>query len=217
VVALAWLAGVAAAVWWGWQHWHSQAHVRNQPLSLSVPDQLMALAEVPTTVHTRLKATPVVDVPLDQIVVVKMPAQVSGSTRLDVSIPIDTVVQVAAEVPVSTQVRAEVPVVSWLPSLTVSLPIAVTVPVKLSVPFKRDVRVALDLSAQADMPQAMRLPVKTHFPLAVPLDQPLQTQVIGQTQFALRSGGEAIDVTLAEAWLNMPLKNLSLAPWPRPG
>lgn len=214
LAAVLWLGGVMAAGLWLQAHWQGQVQLVEQAVALSLPDRMRASADVTSPVETRLKARPVVMVPLDQVVSVRVPDTITGSTRIEASVPIDTEVIYQADVPVNTEVTANVPVVSWLPSMTVTLPLAFTVPVHLTVPFKREIKVALDIQASADLPDELRLPVRTSLPLTVPLDQPVTAQVLSRTQFELRATEQGIPVTVVSTRLDMPLKNLQLVRQP---
>ncbi len=218
LAAACWVAAVLAGVWWFRGHWLTAIQVHDQPLALSLPSGLLASADVHSTVHTLLKATPRIVVPLDQRVSVRLPGEIGGSTRIETTVPVDTEVSYAAEVPVKTEVTMDVPIVSWLPRMTVMLPLAFSVPVKVTVPFKTNLPIALDLQVIAAIPGALDLPLKTRLTLDVPLRQAIAAEVLSRTQFHLLSGIEYMPVMISETTLRMPLQDLSLLPpstvWP---
>jgi hypothetical protein len=207
-----WLLAVSGGAWWVHQHWWGQAHITDQPVSLSLPDLMRASADVHSIIHTRLKSDVVVNVPLDQVVDVRVPDTLTGTTRIQTSVPVDTEVSYEANVPVETQVTAEVPVVSWLPSMTVTVPLAFSVPVHVTVPFKASVPLVLDLQATADLPDVLRLPVHARIPLTVPLNQPIEAEVVSRTQFELHGTDVGIPVTIADTLMRMPLSDLRFQP-----
>lgn len=212
LAAILWAVAALAGAWWFRQHWLSVVSVQDQALGLSLPRGLKAGADVRSTVHTTLKARPRVVVPLDQTVSVSLPETLQGATRIETAVPVDTEVSYAANVPVATEVTLKVPVVSWLPSMTVTLPLAFSVPVQVTVPFKANLPIALDLKVAASVPDALRLPLKTRMSLDVPLHQALAVQVLSRTQFELLAGIDQMPVTISQAALRMPLAHLSLQP-----
>ncbi len=212
LLILVWLIASLVVSWWAWAHWDSQVHLKQQPIGLSLPDQMPAAADVSTSIRSHVRAQPKVLVPINQTVAVRVPDRLSATSQVILDVPIDTVVSQEVAVPVQTVVKAEVPLLAWLPKFTVTVPISVTVPVKVSVPFKRQVRVVLPIRAEADLPDVLQVPLRAQLPITVPIDQPMQALVTRRTSFALRSGGEAFDVTLADAVLRMPLQRLTLKP-----
>ena len=213
LASVAWLAMAVAGLFWFKGQWLAALHVQDQALGLSLPTGLRASADVHSSIHTRLKASPRILVPLDQMVTVSMSQELVGTTHLTATVPIDTEVSYAAQVPVKTEVTMEVPIISWLPSMTVTLPLAFSVPVKVSVPFKTNMPVSLDIKAVARVPHALRLPLKGTMDLIVPLNEPLQAEVLSRTQFELVAGIENMPVMISNTTLKMPLSHLSLQGW----
>jgi hypothetical protein len=204
LILAGWLVLMTGLVWWLRGHWEALAVIRNIPVSLSLPSGMKASAEVHSVLHTRLDMTQSLAVPVDQLMQVQVMDRLNARAQVHTVVPVSTTVAFAADIPVSTQVQAEVPVVSWLPAMTVNVPVRFVVPVKVSVPVKVDVPLNLDMQVRADVPDALQVPLKATFMARIPIHADIRSQLTRQADFTLAHGIHAMPLMIESASLNLP-------------
>ena len=208
-ILLLWLALMVSLLWWWRDHWQGMALIDNLSLTLDVPAGLQAQAEVHSTLHTRLDIRPRVAVPIDQTLQVVVAGPIRAHTRLQAVVPVRTTVAFDTVIPVRTQVQARVPVVSWLPAMTVNLPVAFDVPVKVNVPVDTQVPLDLDLAVDTELPQSLTVPLKTVVHATVPIQADLRAQMTREANFQLAQGLPGLPLVVARSLMHLPFKDVS--------
>jgi hypothetical protein len=209
IVLTAWLALMAAGLWWLHEQWQGQAELRNLKLGVGLPAGIQAHADLASTLHTRLDMDRQINFPVDQTMQVTVQGPLQARTTIKAEIPVSTTVAFEADVPVSTEVQAEVPVVSWLPAMTVTLPVKVSVPFKMAVPVRLSFPVDLDLQVRAELPQALQVPVRTRIRARVPLHADLRAVVTRRAEFQLDEGIADVPMLIERTRVQMPFKDVS--------
>lgn len=208
-ILLLWLASMVSLLWWWRDHWQGMALIEGLQLTLDVPTGLQAMAEVHSTVHTRLDLNPRVAVPIDQTLQVVVAGPIEAQTRLQAVVPVQTEVAFEALIPVQTQVQAKVPVVSWLPAMTVNLPVAFDVPVKVKVPVSAALPLDLNLAVRTEVPGPLTVPLKTVVHTRVPVQGDLRARVTREASFALDHGLQALPLVVTRSLMHLPFKDVS--------
>lgn len=209
-VVLLWaaLAGSGALVLY--RGWVSSMAVHDQPVRLFLPDQLTASAEIASRLHSRLQAAPRVVLPIDQAVKVDLGQELSARATVRTVVPVETDVRFRQAIPVSTEVSAEVPVVSWLPAMSVKLPVRVEVPVDVTVPVRLSLPLALDLQARGRLAGPLSVPVRTKLDMRIPISAEVEGEVTSRADFRLLAPVPAMDLRLLETRIGLPLSDLEL-------
>jgi len=204
-----WLALMSAGVWWMHERWQALVALNQLPVGVTLPKGIAAHAKVESTLHARLDMDRRISLPIDQIMRVTVQGPIHVHTTVRAEIPVATTVAFEAQVPVVTQVQAQVPVLSWLPAMTVSLPVNVMVPLKVSVPVRLNYPVDLDLQVTAEIPQALQVPVRTRVHATVPLHADLQATVTRQAEFSLDEAIHDVPMMIEHTQIKMPFKDVS--------
>ncbi len=209
LILTAWLTLMALGLWWLHDHWQGQAELRQLPVGVSLPAGIQAHADLTSTLHARLDMERHINFPVDQTMQVTVAGPLQARTTLKAEIPVATTVAFETAVPVSTEVQAEVPVVSWLPSMTVTLPVKFSVPFKVSLPVRLSLPVDLDLQVQVELPQALQVPVQTRIRARVPLRADLLAVVTRRAEFALDEGIADVPMLIERTRVKMPFKDVT--------
>lgn len=216
VTVALWAALAAAGALALWREWSSTMAVRDQPIRLLLPEGLTASAEISSRLHTRLQAAPRVVLPIDQMVKVDMGQTLSARATVRTIVPVQTDFRFAQIIPVSTEVSAEVPVVSWLPAMSVKLPVRVDVPVDVTVPIRLQLPLALDLQARGRLAGPLTVPVRTKLDMRIPITAAVEGEVTSRADFRLLAPVPPMDLRLSEARIGLPLRDLQLHAPQRP-
>jgi hypothetical protein len=209
LILVIWLGLMSAGLWWLHEQWQGQAELRNLNLGVGLPAGIQAHADLTSTLHSRLDMVRQIDFPVDQTMQVTVQGPLQARTTVKADIPVVTTVAFEADVPVSTEVQAEVPVVSWLPSMTVMLPVKVLLPFKVSLPVRLSFPVDLDLQVSAELPQALQVPVRTRIRARVPLHADLRAVVTRRAEFQLDEGIADVPMLIERTRVQMPFKDVS--------
>lgn len=206
--ALLWTALVGAAAWHVRAHWQSVVALRQQPLTLRLPEGMPARAEVHTPLLTRLDTRSKVAAPIDQVVGVQLMNTLNAQAVVNTSVPVDTSIRFEQDIPVSTVVEMKIPVVSWLPAMNVLVPLTFTVPVQMTVPIKVQVPVVLDVKVTAQLAETLKVPVRTTMNVTVPVHARLQADVLNLAEFKLVGLQEPFEVNIDQAEVRTPLSDI---------
>jgi len=209
LILAVWLALMSAGVWWFHERWQALAALNQLPVGVSLPEGIAAHAWVESTLHTRLDRDARISLPIDQVMRVTVQGPIQAHTTVHAEIPVATTVAFEADVPVVTEVQAEVPVISWLPAMTVNLPVNVMVPLKLSVPVRLNYPVALDLNVSVEIPQALQVPVHTRVHATVPLHANLQATVTRQAEFRLDEAIHDVPMMIEHTQVKLPFRDVT--------
>lgn len=213
-VLLLWLAMMTAAAWWFWSRGEARVVLRDQPLTLTLPEGLQAHATVSTPVRTHLRATPSVPVWLDQRVAVQFEDALSARVALRTVLPVSTTVRVDQEVTVSAPMRLAVPLRSWLPPLNLTVPVTLRVPVSFSVPVRAEVPLDLDVQVSGLWPDALSVPLQASWVLRPRIDAPIRTTLTRETAFTLLGPVSPMALRVPAMDLRMPVSRMALVPVP---
>lgn len=209
LVLLGWLALMAAGLWWGREHWMAQAALRQLPLALSLPSGIQGQVDVQSRLQVQLDTTPTLSLPIDQNVSVRVLGDLQARTTVRADVPVSTTVTFEAAIPVETMFQAEVPVISWLPSMTVQVPVRMTVPVRVAVPVQAVLPLVMDLAVTAQVPGPMTVPIKTRIRAQVPLKADLSVQITRQADFTLEQSLTEIPMVIEQTLVRLPFKDVS--------
>jgi hypothetical protein len=209
LILAAWSALMSAGVWWLHERWQAQAALSQLPVGVSLPKGINAHALVESSLHTRLDRDARINLPIDQVMRVTVQGPIQAHTTVRAEIPVATTVAFETDVPVVTEVQAQVPVLSWLPAMTVNLPVNVTVPLKLSVPVRLNHPVVLDLNVSAELPQALEVPVHTRVHATVPLHANLQATVTRQAEFRLDEAINDVPMLIEHTQVKLPFRDVT--------
>ncbi len=207
-VALIWLGLMATAWVYLRDHWQLALSVHDQPVMLRLPKGMAARADIHTPLRTRLDTQAHVAVPLDQMLRVALAQPVSAHALIKTTLPIDTVIRYEAEIPVVTEVDLLVPLTTWLPKMTVKVPVRFSVPVKMAVPVHLQVPLVLDVLATGQMTDALQVPLRTTMRVKFPVHADLQAEILSQAHFNLLGLQEPFALNLESIRLVMPLQDI---------
>lgn len=203
-VLLAWLVIMGVSVWYFYAHWEARLTLHNQDVTLRLPAGMPAMAEINSPLKTRIALSPLIHVPLKQMLVAQLSDQIQAKVKLKTVLPIDTTVNVDQVVSVTTTLSMLVPLRSWLPKINVTLPLTVNVPVHLVVPIKLDLPVDLDLLVGGDLPPTLNVPVDATFDVRPEVKGLIEARIQTLTEFKLISPVEPIPVRIEQAHLRVP-------------
>ena len=209
LILLLWAGLMSVSVWWLRENWQALATLRHVPLALSLPRGIQAQAQIESTVHVRLDMERRIQLPIDQDVHVTMQGPLQAQTQVSADVPVSTAVAFEAEVPVDTQVQAEIPVLSWLPAMTVNVPVHVTLPLKMVVPVKVNIPLRLNLVVSAEVPERLAVPVHALIHAKVPLHADLRAVVTRQADFSLDQAIAGVPMWIEQTQIKLPFKDVS--------
>jgi hypothetical protein len=209
LVLSAWLALMSVGVWWFHERWQALVALNQLPVGVSLPKGIAAHAWVESTLHTRLDKDARISLPIDQVMRVTVQGPIQAHTTVRADIPVSTTVAFETDVPVVTEVQAQVPVLSWLPAMTVNLPVNVRVPLKLSLPVRLSYPVVLDLNVTAEISQPLQIPVRTRVHATVPLHADLQATVTRQAEFRLDEAINDVPMLIEHTQVKLPFRDVT--------
>ncbi|WP_290868115.1 hypothetical protein [Aquabacterium sp.] len=211
VVLGLWLLAMVAGGWAFWQHWETRLLLRHQPLSLTLPEGLLARAEVVAPLRTPIDIRPRIPVTVDQVLDVRLQDSLTARVQLQASLPVDTVVAVRQVVPVQTEVSLPFRfdgLLSWLPAFTVKVPVAMSLPIDMAVPVKTQVPVALDMVVSGQWPDHLPVPLKAQMVVRPRVRAEVSAQLVQQVNFALLGPVQPVDLLITQLDLGLPLRSL---------
>ncbi len=211
-----WAALAAAGALVLWREWGSSMAVHDQPIRLLLPEGLTASAEISSRLHSRVQAAPRLVLPIDQSVKVDLGQELAARATVRVVVPVETDFRFRQVIPVSTEVSAEVPVVSWLPAMSVKLPVHVEVPVDVTVPVRLQLPLALDLRARGRLVGPITVPVRTKLDMRIPISAAVEGEVTSRADFRLLAPVPPMDLRLSQTRISLPLRDVDLYAPPRP-
>lgn len=209
ITLLVWLLVIVGATWWVRANVQARVQLRHQSLMMRLPQGMESNVDVRSRVMTRLKADPLLAVPVHQTLTVRLPDTLEARTVVRTVVPVQTQFRYQTEIPVDTVVSMDVPVVSWLPAMAIKLPIRVTVPVDITVPISAQLPLALDLHAKGHVTEPLKVPMHTTLRMKVPLRAEIEAEVLSRTHSRLLGPMEPFPIQIEQALLVLPLGNLS--------
>ncbi|MBH1986805.1 MAG: hypothetical protein I8H76_05750 [Burkholderiales bacterium] len=215
-VLLAWLALMLGATWFVYTALDVRIALRDQPVSLRLPEGMKALADIQGPIHTRLDLRPRISVPVRQTLSAEVSDSLHARVKLQATLPVQTVVHVDQVVPVRTQLQLSVPVFSWLPRFEVTVPVALALPVRMDVPVSLSVPLQLDALVSGVFREPVSVPLDAVFALRPEIHAPLQAQVRRQMAFELLAPMPPVPLVIERASLLAPFmfpsRRLPVAP-----
>lgn len=211
VVLVLWFLALVGAGWAFWQHWETRLLLRNQPLTLTLPEGLLARAEVVAPLHTPLDIRPRIPVEIDQVLDVRLQDSLAARVQLQATLPVDTVVAVRQEVPVQTEVSLPFRLegwLAWLPAFQVKVPVSLTLPIDLAVPVRTQVPVTLDMLVSGQWPEHLPVPLKARMVVQPHVRALVAAQLVQQVNFALLGPVQPVDLLITQLDLGLPLRSL---------
>ena len=209
VILALWLALMVSLLWWWRDHWQGLALIDGLPVHIELPAGLEARAEVHSVLNTHVDLRQRVVVPIDQMLQVQVPGPIQARARVQAQVPVRTSVALDAVIPVRTEVQAQVPLVSWLPAMTVNLPVAFDVSVKVQVPVDTVVPLDLDLAVRTEVPGTLNVPLKTRVHATVPVKADLRAQMTREASFNLSRGIDDLPIVVTKGLMHLPFKDVS--------
>ena len=212
LVLLLWLVVLVSGVWYFYQHWEARIALRDQAITLRLPEGMRSIARISEPVHTRLDLRPTLAVPLRQTIAVHVSDPLLAKVRLQAVVPVSTEVTVTQVVPVHTTLDTDVVLRSWLPTLHVSLPVTFNLPVHMQVPVRAQVPVDLDVLISGELKRDLNVPLDTTLMLRPHVQGALSARLDSETGFRLLSPLQPIPLRLARADLRVPFTLAVVAP-----
>jgi hypothetical protein len=209
ITLLVWSLTVGGAIWWVRAYVEAHLQVRDQTLMVHLPTGMKTNVDLRSKVHTRLEADPLLAVPINQTMKIRLPDKLNAHSVINTVVPVDTQFHYQADIPVDTVVSMNVPVVSWLPAMAIKLPIKVTIPLDMTVPVRTEIPLALDVRASAQASQSLSLPVHTTMHLRVPLRANIDAEVLSRTQSRLLGPVDPFALHIENARLTLPMSDMS--------
>lgn len=203
-VLLIWLALMAISVWYFYEHWEARLTLSQQAVRLRLPEGMVAVAEVGSALKTRIDMRPLVNIPVKQTMTVQLPDHLQARAHLKTTLPVDTSVTVTQMVPVSTTLNMQVALRSWLPAMSVSVPVTLQVPLNLTVPVKTEVPVDMDVVVRGELPPALNIPIDTVFAMRPHVKGVVSAHMRSQTAFKLLAPIEPFPLSIERADLSVP-------------
>lgn len=214
LAVIIWLALMAISMLWLYKHWQADVQLKEQALTLHLPDQLLSHVNFKSKINTQLNANLSLRIPVKQHMPIQLPATISGQSHLKLNIPVDTEISHQFTTQLHTTIRTWVSIASWLPDVYVTLPLTMDVPVAVRIPVKASIPVSLNLQATAKLPRLINVPIDTHLQIQTRIRQPLSIDAAHRTLFALRTTAEGMPMVIKNAHMQAPLSTLQLLPLP---
>ena len=203
-LGLTWALGMALAIWAFYRHWQVQVQVKDQPIALSLPKGVTALARVNEPVALPLHLRPRLPLHLDQEVAARIDQAFTARLRLETTLPVHAEVRVSQTVPVQTTLHLKVAVRSWLPEVALDLPVRLNLPIEWALPVNVQVPVKFDTLVSGQLRQDLRVPLQADWVLRPQVDTTVRARLLGETAFTLEDGLSAMPMRIHHAELSLP-------------
>lgn len=212
-------AGGALAAWFVISRVDLTLLLRDQALTVVIPQDLTAKARVQGRLDLHLDETIKTQVPVDQLVTIPLDDTLNIIVHFDGDIPLKMNVKLNDSIPLQQVVDLDTTVEAFLPELGTTLriplrgkvPINTLVPVNLVVPVDQIVRLKFTTPVTARIKQDLTVPLRTVIDADVPINAGLKVPVLNELDAIIRMPTTPSQAVITEGDLTLPLRTLRLS------
>ncbi|MDN5939498.1 MAG: hypothetical protein L0H83_12670, partial [Salinisphaera sp.] len=167
VVLLAAMAGGAIAGYWIFQNVNARLLLSDQPAMVTIPEPIVATADVLNNLNISLDTVISTRVPIDKTVSIPVDDTLHLLAKFDAEVPIKMEVPVHQSITLDQTVHVDAVIQAQVLGDTLSLPIRGDIPIKaevpidLVIPVDRMVRLKFTAPVEAKLKQNLTVPLKT--------------------------------------------------------
>ena len=209
---------LAAAGWWGWQHYAARVTLNDQTATIRLPSSLTVKADVRDLVDIRIDQDVHVQVPIKHEVNVPFEAPIALGVTVDtvvpihMDVPVDQAVSIDQIVPLDTQVKTRILGFPVTVPIQGQVPIKLTIPVKLTVPIRQQLPISLSVPASVRLLKPLPVKIDTVIRTTVPIHESLRVPVTAPIHAQLHFPTQDVEAGLSFIDMTLPLSDLRFLP-----
>lgn len=216
VVLVAAMAGGAISGYWIFQNVNARLLLSEQPAMITIPEPIMATADVLNNLDITLDTTISTRVPINKTVSIPVDETLNLLAKFDAKVPIKMQVPVHETITIDQKVHVDAVIEAQVLGDTLSLPIRGDIPIKAVVPI--DLMIPVDQLVQlkftapvaAKLKQNLTVPLNTIIDADIPIQADLSVPVTSALKARVYFPKEPTRVIIEYADLKLPLRTLQL-------